>query len=294
MLRIVRLICLVFTLVIITITQGLSQFISLSRTAAEDVVESISGRADLKPAERYQLAEASYVLSDFETVRQQTRFILSADKSPVKSKAYFLQGLMHIDEGAYDLAIISLKQYLALEPLSPYKEEVLRLIRQSDFARSIQPSSFAVKSVDGINTPDDEWRPVWSDNQWDVFYYTYTSDRDRKVMQARWISEDLLSSGAMEIPNLDYVAGVIGDGSYLYAMETSEDVLRMDTSGQKEYLTGLPFNVDAGDCCVQVAHPDIVFFASKRPSGYGGYDLYATVYRNGRWLPAKKSGRANK
>lgn len=49
---------------------------------------------------------------------------------------------------------------------------------------------------------------------------------------------------------------------------------------------GLLFG-EIGDKYMSVFQDSVIIFSSKRMGGYGGYDLYISLYRDGHWLSPK-------
>lgn len=51
------------------------------------------------------------------------------------------------------------------------------------------------------------------------------------------------------------------------------------------------FNPEIGDNSLCVFQDSIMIFSSARTGGYGGYDLYISVFRKGNWSQASNLGR---
>lgn len=66
----------------------------------------------------------------------------------------------------------------------------------------------------------------------------------------------------------------------------------LDAEGKWQNIQGLPFNSDE----YSVAHPSLdidgktLYFSSDMPGGFGGMDLFYTIYEDGNWLPPRNLG----
>jgi outer membrane protein OmpA-like peptidoglycan-associated protein len=122
----------------------------------------------------------------------------------------------------------------------------------------------------------------------------YFSENQNGIWRAAEPMGDILNS-----TRNDVIYGFSPDGQmlYYYTGENPEngrliiDTFSVERSGS---LTGSalgPFTPSAGDRDLFVYNDSIFFFSSMRPGGFGGYDLYFALYRDGLWSDASNLGK---
>ena len=97
----------------------------------------------------------------------------------------------------------------------------------------------------------------------------------------------------------DELAGFSADGQILYYLTHSGNGYRIltDTFSGEEGMVykGIfngPYDPDLNGADLTFFNDSICLFASDKPGGYGGYDLYISVLKDGQWSQALKLGPA--
>jgi len=229
---------------------------------------------------------------------------------------YYLALITH-HEMKYDQAINFYKYFLSLTKTSnSLYASVIADIKRCGNAKKIKyQEELAICENSGprVNSPADEFNPVWSPNHPGRVYFTTnqaidTSDRADNIM-ARvsgdynmfgseiQVDNGLLSYGQpvnfdLVTPQVEELYGFNENGRLLFFgrgkdldhltiytedlskdSENEERVSKLNASfADDPYLIDLfPFS------------DSVLLFSSIRPGGYGGYDLYYSEYRDGKW-----------
>ncbi len=228
-------------------------------------------------------------------------------------------------EGNYNKAVENYKSYLRLNAKAKDKKEVIHLIKQCGQARKlkyIEAEAFVDNYGNTINTEFDEFRMIQSPN-YDTKYY-FSSARTGSNGGKR--NEKGKRDDTFGFYNSDMYTVEMYDGEWLPIralnpfINTSRDELALDFSSdgsilfymkgesyesgtiytdtfsvdKKEVLEPAPLKtpIDAsiGDTWLNLFNDKTILFSSKRPGGYGGYDLYVTYNENGEWSKPKNLG----
>lgn len=96
----------------------------------------------------------------------------------------------------------------------------------------------------------------------------------------------------------DIIYGFSSDGQQLFyysgeQMLGGELVIDTFSVERPDNVVGTqlgPFDATSGDHDLFVFNDSIILFSSQRPGGFGGYDIYYSVLRNGAWTDAKNLG----
>ncbi|MEM9930824.1 MAG: hypothetical protein AAF840_13465, partial [Bacteroidota bacterium] len=174
----------------------------------------------------------------------------------------------------------------------------------------------------GINTTGDEFGPIPSPNQSSRFYFTARrpgnagglrnaqQQPDEKFGQARtdmfsaqsrggqWPSADPMHY-LLNSPQEEQLIGFSAEGQvllYFQGWSMDRGVIFADTFQQasQRTLTTTPFlgplDGQAGEQNFYLYNDTLLIFASRRPGGYGGLDLWQSSFRAGRWTPPTNLG----
>ena len=189
---------------------------------------------------------------------------------------------------------------------------------------SIQPDLALVENLgENVNSLHDEFGPVLSPNDDEKIYFSAaredaegglrTEEGLSDMKNGKYVSDIYFTSfesGDWTIPQhlentlinsarhevlLDFTNG--GKTMYFFRGLTqfSGEVL-VDTFKTGEDVRSLPpqfqspMMASEGDNSLYFFNDTILLFNSRKAGGYGGLDLYYSIFSNGRWLPAKNFG----
>jgi len=191
----------------------------------------------------------------------------------------------------------------AKDPLKPWVKD--ELIRCSNGMRLVYAEEMAYVENAGpaVNTQYADYGVRTSPTTIDRIYFN--SDRDDVTMakpangnvdiytsaliNGRWSTPSALP-GSINTPGYDQVFGFSTNGQILYFLTASGKnfVIKTDTFTSEEtkdhrgIFTG-PFMSGHGGTDLFFFNDTICMFASDRPGGYGGYDLYISLWNKGTW-----------
>lgn len=196
------------------------------------------------------------------------------------------------------------------DPLRPWVKD--ELIRCANGARLSNGEEIAYVENAGttINTPFEEFGVRTSPTTIDKIYFN--SDREdvtlakpangnvdiysTYLVNGRWATPTPLPSHINSI-GYDEVTGFSSNGQILYYLTASGKnfVIKTDTFSAEggSPLGGLfsgPFLTSHGGVDLIFFNDTICLFSSDRPGGYGGYDLYVSIFKEGAWSKATNLG----
>ncbi len=174
----------------------------------------------------------------------------------------------------------------------------------------------------GVNTEADEIRPIFSPNSLERLYFS--SNREGSTgdrVDSEWKKDSVYGHYPLDIFQASLIAGQFRDvrplsedinsplnniimdfsdgGRVLFHFKGfSREVGRVfaDTFGVSSTGTfrdnrlRSPFVPELGDKGLVMVNDSLMIFSSARPGGFGGYDLYISLFRDGKWLPAVNMG----
>ena len=217
----------------------------------------------------------------------------------------------HLDfEKAIDFYKIFLKNSPDKEPYrAAVKDDILRCAN-GKMVRRQPPIGSIVHLGSPVNTAADEYRPLHSPNHPAVLYFASDRRQNTNGSFASDIYSTERENGAWSTPSplglalnttaFEEPLGFGFDGSVLYFFRGntsfSGDIL-VDTFTENileknmphaEFIS--PMRTWEGDCDPHFFNDTTLLFASRRPGGFGGLDIYITLLTGYGWTPPANLG----
>lgn len=198
----------------------------------------------------------------------------------------------------------------ASDPIRPWvKDELIRCANGSRLANG-EELAYVENAGTTINTNFEEFGVRTSPTSIDKIYFN--SDREdvaiakrpngnvdiysTNLVNGRWATPTPLPAHINSI-GYDEVTGFSSNGQILYFLSASGKnfVIKTDTFSTEEgnTLSGTfsgPFLTSHGGMDLIFFNDTICLFSSDRPGGYGGYDLYISIFQEGNWSKATNLG----
>jgi outer membrane protein OmpA-like peptidoglycan-associated protein len=235
-----------------------------------------------------------------------TRFKYSA-------MAYFAKG-EYLDAARF------YKTYLnTLKPNTDEWQLIINEIKRCGFAKSKKYSTqlaFVENLGGNVNTEFDEFRPVQSPTKVGRYYFssarsestgglrnkdglsdvikgTYSNDIYYvDLKEGNW-STVLPFDNLLNTPKHEIIQDFNSDGSIIYYTKGNDlhsgllytDTFKLDKNVEKlpTAIHDFPFLAEKNDRDLHFFNDSLIIFASNRPGGYGGYDLYYATQTNNVW-----------
>jgi hypothetical protein len=264
--------------------------------------------------QRERIAVCLYAINDVEGALKIFQALINEGKTPPSvflhtAKCY--QSLAHFMEanGYY-------KKFLQTTSKNDPAREWVKdeLIRCSNGMRLVYAEEIAYVENAGttINTQFEEFGVRTSPTTIDRIYFNSVRDDVTLAIKAngnvdiyastltngRWNTPFPLP-GSINTPGYDQVAGFSANGQVLYYLTASGKnfIIKTDTFSTEKDKTyrGLftgPFISGHGGTDLFFFNDSICMFASDRPGGFGGYDLYISILSNGTWSKPANLGPA--
>ena len=228
---------------------------------------------------------------------------------------WFYLGRVYHTQHRFARAAVEYKRYLrSLAGEGPERRTVVNLLRNVDNgirAGFVTDEMVAENMGPRVNTEYDEFGPVPSPGGGGRLYFSLV----RPDLATQRVQSDIVVSrngasgwGApaslspyLNTPAQEQLNDISPDGQRLYYYRGNDGAdgrYLVDTfrTGGNDLVTldaGVPIRVDQGDVTPFYGAPDAVYFASNRPGGYGGRDLYRTRrLPDGRYAPPENLGPA--
>jgi len=216
----------------------------------------------------------------------------------------YYTGLIQHHKGNFRLAAEYYKKFLRGIDLDDIRRpSVRKLIKQCGRAIDLSyqnPLAIVEKLPGGINTAYDEIALLESPNHPDRYYFTSNKPNTSSTLSASdydvyWITKE--NAKYADPKRMRYVINkrdhevLLGftptaDGLYFYRGKDHQgDIYLNKGVGDNSRTTalGLPSIFSLVNSDVQFFDDHVVIFSSKEGQGYGGYDLYASIYRDRQW-----------
>lgn len=264
------------------------------------------------------IAVCQYQLNDLDKAEQMLQRMLQEEESDFPESLLYLGKVYHA-RNEFAQAAKYYKLYLKnIKSDHPNRRIVWGLIKNTSFGLArlyAEPAGVVENMGPNINTEYDEFAPITSPNRADRLYFSsirkgnlggkrnkygvaddryghYTSDmysckNENGVWKDPKGMHFLLNS-----PQHEVLFDIKSDGSVLYYFKGTklyEGQVLVDTFRRLEERSlssdplPAPFDSNQGDRTPFFVSDTLLYFASNRPGGYGGYDIYKLAYYNGRW-----------
>jgi hypothetical protein len=254
--------------------------------------------------------------------------IFEALKKDVKgpSSAFYLGKAYHMNY-QFDKALKEFDEFKATTKNSSKEEKAMsaeadHLIKNCKAAKNLldQKVTANFKNLSSVNTDEDEYGPAITTDE-SVMIYTYKGKKSMGGKQNNQgqpdeeegeyhediyvsiMGPDSVWGPGQSVTSInsnahDAAISISPDGRYIFTYQSNEtnngdiyvSVLSGTTFSKPEPLNE---NINTlaweGSCSIS-ADGQVLYFASERPGGYGGRDLYASVRINGDWGPAVNLG----
>lgn len=229
-------------------------------------------------------------------------------------------GLCLIKKEKYEDASKNLKKYLSLSKSSQddYQNIILEIRRCGKALQLSRKNQDAFVENAGpiVNSSENEWRPVYSPNFQDRLYYSSNKKgstggkRNQKGLvddeegqyyadmyysdfkEGNW-SEPTTFLPLLNTPKHDLIGDFNGEGNILYYGLTTDFVFfeyYSDTFSTEYHYdksavkVALPLTGEYGDKDLFIFNDSLLFFTSRHLPGYGGYDIFYSKFKDGKWL----------
>lgn len=263
------------------------------------------------------VALCAYHLNQLNDAELALKNILAAEKSPFPETWLYLGKIFH-DKQEFNRAIEHYKLYLrAIDFNHPNRSAIVDEIRRCSYGlqQQFRPTKAIVENLGPqINTAQDEFGPLQSPNFTDRLYFSsvrvgnaggarnnygqpddvlgrYFSDIFTcQLLNGQWTGAQSMHY-LLNSPQHEVLLDFNPTGKVLYyfkGLSFAQGQIMIDTfKANNRTLNSDPFTgpVDAlaGLAAPHFFNDTLVIFPSQRPGGFGGLDLYKTVWKNGRW-----------
>lgn len=234
---------------------------------------------------------------------------------------YFVKGRVHHHLGNFKQAIIAFKNYLRESPLDdPLRSEARSSLKNCGAALDIlyiEPVATIQNAGPKVNSKYSDERPIESAGKSNRYYFSSkrpeknqkvasylrksysideTSDSDIYFTEHNgdeWQKAKRLNDTRINTYKDDKIVDVAVDGTSLYLVRGSQPIeLRTESeSSEIKRRTELLGETVNHSPHLHFFNDSTVIFASNHLEGFGGYDLYVTVFVNEKWLSPKNLGR---
>ncbi len=211
-------------------------------------------------------------------------------------------GKIRLHEGAFEEAAEYLKKYLAVLDINdPERMGIRKLIKQCGNALKIsyQRPLAIIENPSAINSIHNDFGLLESPFIKDRFYFN--SDRPLSVTSYVSGSSDIFAADRSEGQwmNLSPISAPVrsdrseiildftpdGQGLYFFRSGSTGGLFRSVFINGKDSLEkiDLPVQIHVANADVYVANSAVVIFADKELEGFGGYDLFYSIYDGEQW-----------
>lgn len=223
----------------------------------------------------------------------------------------YYTGLIQHNKGKFSIAADYYKKYLREIDQDDFKRpQVIKLIKQCGRAIDLsykKPLAVVEKLPGGINTAYDEVGLIESPTKKDRYYFTSNKPNTSTTLSASdydvyWITK---KEGKYSDPKrMKYVINkrdneiLLGftpsaDGLYFYRGKDHQGEIMVNSGsgdGARTKALGIPSIYSLINSDVFFFDDQVIIFSSKEGQGYGGYDLYASIYEDRKWSAPKNLG----
>ncbi len=212
------------------------------------------------------------------------------------------------ERAQYDSAFINIKKFVSFPDWYAKKNIGLKLEKHIDFAVNAIKKPVPYKPINlgqNVNSIHDDYFPVLTADGQTLIFTRNLGDRvsgNEDFFISKQTNETFSLAKSLGYPiNTDQnegTASISADGQYIFftfcSPENSCDIQlsRLDGLNWSEPKNlGPPVNTRHWETQPSVSYNGkTVYFASERPGGFGGSDIWMTTYNNGKWSPPSNLG----
>lgn len=273
---------------------------------------------------KYKMGLSYFYIENMKEAKNYLTYYIENEKKPTPKAAYYLARIAHLSSNFSEAASYYKKYIHSLKEDTEERAVIKRYLLQCTYgARLAQQSSGAVVSNLGesINSEADDYRACFNTRYPDRFFYSSNRpNADSKKMDTNNTPNDYtgyyrpniymseLNGGAWgkstPLSNRynsklgESIVGFFDNGYqivYLKELDGSYTEVVVDNYDKEPLNVVVPFALGAGSNYWDGDHyfpsDSLAIFASNRPGGYGGKDLYYTrLEKNGKWSTATNLG----
>ncbi len=274
---------------------------------------------------RFLLAVANYHLNALDEALEQIKTLGSQDRYPFPECRLYLGKIYHARH-EFAEAGRQYKKYLkTLSSSNPLRRAVWNEVRRCQNGLDLQlktAPAFVENLGPDVNTAGDEFAPVPSPNHIDRLYFSsirqgnnggrrdergnpddlngrYSSDMfSCRLIGGRWTQTQPLPYH-LNSPRHEVLVDINSIGNTLFyfkglSLQKGEVLVDTFRQGGAPALTSDPFigpmNPLEGEVSFHVFNDTSVIFSSRRPGGFGGFDLWRSSLAFGRWTEPENLG----
>lgn len=274
---------------------------------------------------RFLIALCNYQLNRLDECINQLNALVEEERSPYPECWLYLGKAYHARH-QFDEAANYFKLYLkTIKGDHANRRMVHQDIRRSSNGLKLQfnpPNAVVENMGPGVNTDYDEFAPVLSPNYYEKIYFSavrpgnigglrnkygafderlghyYSDIYSAQITTGQWGNVQQMDH-LINSPRHEILLDFSKSGTALYyfkGWDFKQGELLVDSfrTADERVLSSDPFigpmNPIWGDATPYFAGDTLLFFSSNRPGGYGGFDLYRAVLRNGRWTAPENLG----
>ncbi len=294
----------------------------------EDAIQTLERSRQLVRSDeesQFLIAVCYYQLNRLEEAQALLASLTTADKSPYPECWLYLGKILHAQQ-QFAEAAAHYKLYLrTLRPDHPNRPMIIEEIRRCDNGLRLRfhDARAIVENMGAqVNTSGDEFAPVLSPSRSTQLYFSAVRpgnsggprDKDTRPDEkfgrflsdmfytqlegGQWQEAKALHS-LLNSPQHEHLIGFAGQGQvllYYQGWNWERGEIFADTFQQSEQRTLTttpllaPVRGQNGEQQLFSYNDTLIIFASRKPGGYGGLDLYQTSFRDGRWLAPVNMG----
>jgi outer membrane protein OmpA-like peptidoglycan-associated protein len=250
----------------------------------------------------------------------------NTDKKVDPSVFLYLGRTLH-EESEFKGAVKAYKEFLRrAKDNDPLRKPIISEIKRCAAGMRVmmQPELALVENLgENVNSPFDEFAPIQSPNFDEKIYFSASREDvegglrsdDGKVDQKNghynadiysttfengdWAIPAHLENSLIITPRNEVLMDFTNGGRALFffrGLTLYSGEVKVDTfKGENELRTLPPKFIspmipEEGDVSFHLFNDSLLVFSSRRSGGFGGLDLYYTVFTNGYWIPAKNFG----
>ncbi|HUR32049.1 MAG TPA: tetratricopeptide repeat protein [Saprospiraceae bacterium] len=254
---------------------------------------------------KLRIAISMYEINDIDGAAKILQSLINEGKT--EAEVFFYMAKSYQARNLFTEAISHYKKFLQKtsdnNPLKTWVKDELTRCANGSRMKYADQEAYLENAGTGMNTQFSEYGVKYSPTTMDKVYFNANRDNNTDIFSTslengKWSTPSPLPS-SINSASYDEVAGFSADGQILYFLTKSGNGYQIQTdtfSGDdgmiyKGVFKG-PYNPDRDGTDLTFFNDSICLFASDKPGGYGGYDLYISVLKNGDWTPALNLGPA--